>query len=89
MGTTVSIPGRGAWVQGTTLTAANRRHYVQRFEHFSYPWFRTAYPHLKVVVSEYGADGRIGLDPARYAPQPCPSAGWKEYPAWHRGYPPR
>ena len=76
----------GAWVQGTTLTAANRRHYVQRFEHFIYPWFRTAYPHLKVVVSEYGADGRIGLDPARYAPQPCPSAGWKEYPAWHSTY---
>ena len=77
---------QGDWVQGTTLTAANRRHYVQRFEHFSYPWFRTAYPHLKVVVSEYGADGRIGLDPARYAPQPCPSAGWKEYPAWHSTY---
>ena len=76
----------GAWVQGTTLTGANRRHYVQRFEHCIYPWFRTAYPNLKVVVSEYGADGRIGLDPARYAPQPCPSAGWKEYPAWHSGY---
>ena len=39
MGTTVSIPGRAPGCRGTTLTAANRRHYVQRFEHFIYPWF--------------------------------------------------
>ncbi len=76
----------GDWVQGTTLTEANRRQCVQRFEHYIYAWFRTAYPHLKVIVSEYGADGRIGLDPARYAPQPCPSAGWKAYPDWHSAY---
>ena len=76
----------GDWVQGTTLTETNRRHNVQRFEHYIYPWFRATYPDLKVIVSEYGADGRIGLDPARYAPNSLPSTGWKEYPAWHSSY---
>ena len=76
----------GDWVQGTTLTEANRRQFVQRFEHYIYPWFRTTYPSLKVIVSEYGADGRIGLDPERYAPNACPSAGWKAFPAWHNAY---
>ena len=58
------------------LTALNKAKNVRRFEQRLYAWFKAAFPDLKVIVSEYGADGRIG----RQASQE--SLGWKKFDPW-------
>lgn len=68
--------GEHPWVDAAaTLTDFNYRKQVGRFEHHVLDWFHAAYPNIKVVVSEYGADGRIYGDGSA-------SLGWKSYPAW-------
>ena len=62
------------------LLADNLRNNVRRFEHNYLEDFQSKYGNLKVIISEYGLDGRIGL------PQPLldqyPSRGWKWFDQW-------
>ena len=55
-----------------TLTAHNYAKQVGRFEHHVYDWFKCQYPDLKVIMSEYGLDGRIGRVTRA-------NLGWKAY----------
>ena len=65
------------WVRADgTISAFNQRKNVRRFEHHVYTWFKQTYPHLKVIVSEYGADGRIA------AQAPLGDWGWQHYGHW-------
>lgn len=71
--------GEGAWrTEDGWLTDVNMRNNICIFEHHVYEWFKAQFPHLKVIVSEYGADGRIGRTGAalRY------SLGWKRFREW-------
>ncbi len=66
-----------AWVRADgTISAFNQRKNVRRFEHHVYAWFKQTYPHLKVIVSEYGADGRIAAE------SPLGDWGWQHYEHW-------
>ncbi len=47
------------WTKDHNLTPHNLSKNVRRFEHHVYSWFRDEFPNLKVIVSEYGADGRL------------------------------
>ena len=62
------------------LLAANLQNNVRRFEHNYLEDFQSNYDKLKVIISEYGLDGRIGL------PNPLliqnPSRGWKYFNRW-------
>ncbi len=80
------LESQGLWLAETDLTDPNKEKLtdlnkeknVRRFEHHVYDWFKRAYPSLKVIVSEYGADGRIG----RTGNALELSLGWKHYEAW-------
>ena len=63
------------------LSDRNLNKNVSRFERRLYDWFKAAFPHLQVIVSEYGADGRIGRTP----PANEASLGWKRYAEWRAG----
>ena len=56
------------------LTDDNEGKNVRRFERRIYAWFKDEFPHLPVVMSEYGADGRIGrAGPSCAQAVPAPS----------------
>ncbi len=70
------------WRQAAArLSDRNLNKNVSRFERRLYAWFKAAFPHLQVIVSEYGADGRIGRTP----PANEASLGWKRYAEWRAG----
>ena len=73
------------WVNSTdiTLTPLNYSKFVGRFEHHVYDWFQHTYPDLKVIMSEYGADGRINYVRPKGV-STLPSLGWKYYDKWLR-----
>lgn len=79
MGDADAPASQDVWVQDDGwLTALNRRKHVGRLEHFLMPWLRLTCPHLRLIVSEYGADGRIG----RTGQALRGSWGWKAFAAW-------
>lgn len=61
------------------LTDYNKRNHVQRFERNVYTWFKNNYQNLKVIVSEYGADGRISRVNQGFPNNKFPALGWKHY----------
>ena len=74
------IPHAGIWTDGSGhITDFNYNKNVGRFDHHILPWFLATYPHLKVIMSEYGADGRIG----RVGEAQRKSLGWKEFSEWN------
>ena len=84
-----SAPGAPAWKtkdypglwqddNPPVLTDDNEGKNVRRFERRIYAWFKDEFPHLPVVMSEYGADGRIG----RAGPDQTGSLGWKAFKPW-------
>ncbi len=70
------------WQTGTPpmLTELNKAKNVRRFEQRLYAWFKKTFPGLKVIVSEYGADGRIGRDPGSLQDP----LGWKKFDRWQK-----
>ena len=74
----------GLWQDGNppVLTDDNEGKNVRRFERRIYAWFKDEFPYLPVVMSEYGADGRIG----RTGVAQTESRGWKAFNLW-RGQP--
>ena len=66
---------RGVDAEGKLLPA-NLRDNVRRFEHYYLEDFQATYPKLKVIISEYGLDGRIGLHRRSW---PAPVRGWKYF----------
>ena len=67
---------------GGFLRPRNYRKNVGHFEHHILPWFQATYPHLKVIGSEYAADGRIG----RTGDARLESLGWRAHPDWGWDY---
>ena len=74
----------GLWQTGNppVLTDDNEGKNVRRFERRIHAWFKDEFPYLPVVMSEYGADGRIG----RTGVAQTESRGWKAFKLW-RGQP--
>ena len=70
------------WVRSDmSLTELNYSKFVGRFESHVHAWFAENFPHVKTIITEYGADGRIHL-PLPAAGATMPSRGWKYYPEW-------
>ena len=73
----VRIEGKGR-NEKHFLKRDNQQNNVRRFEHHLYDWFKLTFPNLRVIISEYGLDGRIGLP----ADQLDASRGWKYFDRW-------
>ncbi len=62
------------------LRPDNLENNVRRFEHHYLEGFKANYGNLKVIISEYGLDGRIGLSTTELGE--FPSRGWKHFDEW-------
>ena len=70
--------GGTTWVNTDyTLTEHNYQKQVGRFENHVFGWFQRTYRHLKVIMSEYGADGRIHYEGEEDLEDV--EGGWKYY----------